>query len=169
MTIRKEQPEDLSGIYSVVEQAFGQRDEADLVNLLRENGKAVISLVATADEHIVGHILFSPVSLESCSQTTAVIGLAPLAVVEEFQNQGIGSRLTEAGLEECRRLGYDAVVVLGHPNYYPRFGFVPAVRYGIKSEYDVADEVFMILELREGALVGCSGTVKYQPEFAVAS
>lgn len=169
MTIQKEQPENLAGIYAVVEQAFGGAAEADLVNLLRENGKAVISLVATADERIVGHILFSPVSLESCSQPTAVIGLAPLAVLPELQKRGIGSRLTEAGLEECRRLGYDAVVVLGHPDYYPRFGFVPAVQYGLKSEYDVADEAFMILELREGALAGCSGTVKYQPEFAQVS
>jgi putative acetyltransferase len=165
ITIRKEQSEDTAAIHDVVEQAFEQTDEANLVDRLRENGKATISLVATDDERIVGHILFSPVTIESESETTGAIGLAPLAVLPELQNQGIGSRLTKAGLEECKRLGYGAVVVLGHAEYYPRFGFVPASRYRIKSEYDVRDEVFMILELREGALSDCSGVVKYQSEF----
>lgn len=166
LTIRKEQPEDLAAIHQVVEQAFEQANEANLVDRLRANGKATISLVATEDEAVVGHILFSPVTIESETKTHEAIGLAPLAVLPERQNHGIGSLLTKAGLEECRRLGYGAVVVLGHPNYYPRFGFVPASRYGIKSEYDVRDEVFMIQELQEGALTNCSGVVKYQPEFS---
>ncbi len=173
ITIRQEQAEDIAAIYGVVEQAFGRADEAHLVNRLRAHGKARISLVATAGERLVGHILFSPVMIESATKSREArgtksceaIGLAPLAVLPEFQNQGIGSRLTEAGLEACQRQGYGAVVVLGHPNYYPRFGFVPAVQYHIKSEYDVPDEVFMILELCKGALSDCSGLVKYQPEF----
>ena len=88
-----------------------------------------------------------------------------MAVRPEFQKQGIGSQLIERGLEQCRAAGQACVVVLGHPEYYPRFGFVPASRYGIRCEYDVPDEVFMIIELRDGALEGCAGIVKYQPEF----
>lgn len=165
ISIRKERPEDIAAIHHVNEQAFGQADEASLVDRLRENGKAIISLVATEDARVVGHILFSPVTIESASKKSAAIGLAPMAVLPEFQNQGIGSRLVNTGLEECKRLGYGAVVVLGHPKFYPRFGFVPSVQYRLKSEYDVPDEVFMVLELGNGALTDCSGIVKYQPEF----
>jgi len=88
-----------------------------------------------------------------------------MSVIPERQNQRIGSLLVEEGLRRCREDGHRFAVVLGHPGFYPRFGFVPAGRFGIKSEYDVADEVFMVMELREGALRGCAGVVKYQPEF----
>lgn len=88
-----------------------------------------------------------------------------MAVLPEFQKRGIGTLLVEAGLAECRKAQYDFVVVLGHPEYYPRFGFVPASRYGIKCEYPVPDEVFMLIELRAGALQGRHGIVKYEPEF----
>lgn len=165
MIIRSEQPGDIDSIRSVVELAFGQPDEARLVDALRENGKFTLSLVAVRNDRVVGHILFTPVTIESDGQSFAAIGLAPLAVLPELQSQGIGSALTRAGLDELRRAGHQSVVVLGHPEYYPRFGFAPASRYGIKSEYDVADENFMIMELREGALVGRAGTVRYQPEF----
>ena len=165
MIIRPEKPEDIPAIRIVNELAFGGAAEADLVDALRRNGKATISLVAEDDDRLVGHILFSPVTIETSERELVGVGLAPMSVIPERQNQRIGSLLVEDGLRRCREEGYRFVVVLGHPNYYPRFGFVPAGRFGIKSEYDVADEVFMVMELQEGALSGCAGVVKYQPEF----
>jgi putative acetyltransferase len=165
MIIRPENPEDVPAIRIVIEKAFGRPAEAELVDALRQNGKAAISLVAEDDGSIVGHVLFSPVAIQSKGTGLRGIGLAPLAVIPERQNQRIGSMLVEHGLRRCREEGHPFAVVLGHPDYYPRFGFVPASRFGIKSEYDVDDEVFMVMELREGALCGCAGVVKYQPEF----
>jgi putative acetyltransferase len=168
--IRNEIPEDIETIRVVIERAFGGTDEVVLVDRLREAGKAIISLVATEDEKVIGQILFSAVVLESGrdevnDKPLAAIGLAPLAVLPEFQNRSVGSLLTRAGLDECRKAGYECAVVLGHPHYYPRFGFVPSVRYQIKSEFDVSDETFMVLELKEGALQNRAGIIKYQPEF----
>ena len=165
MTVRPEKPEDARAIRIVIEQAFGRAAEADLVDALRRNGKATISLVAEDDGRVVGHILFSPVTIETNERELVGVGLAPMSVIPERQNQRIGSLLVEEGLRRCREDGHRFVVVLGHRGYYPRFGFVPASRFGIKSEYDVVDEVFMVMELREGALRGRHGVVKYQPEF----
>ena len=165
LLVRTEQPEDLAAIHNVVEQAFqqafGSVAEANLVDQVRANGKAIVSLVAVENDQIVGHILFSEATIDA----TTIIGLAPLAVLPSHQKQGIGALLTNAGIEACRAAGYTAMIVLGHPEYYPRFGFVPASRFSIKSEYDVRDEVFMALELQPGALANCSGVAKYQAEF----
>jgi putative acetyltransferase len=163
--IRPEQIEEIAAIRRVNERAFNGPAEADLVDRLRERGQVTLSLVAVRAGEIVGHILFSPVVIESPRQTIAAVGLAPMAVLPELQNQGIGSLLVSAGLERCRSAGHLVAVVLGHPQYYRRFGFVPASRYTIRSEYDVADEHFMVIELRPGALAGQSGTVKYQAAF----
>jgi len=164
--IREERPEDVVGIRQVNEQAFGSPVEANLVDLLRTRGKVSLSLVATQNDRIVGHILFSLVRVESEGGVfDAALGLAPMAVLPGLQKQGIGSQLVKRGLEHCRKSGYECVVVLGHAEYYPRFGFVPASRYGLTCEYDVPDEVFMALELREGALQGRAGVARYQPEF----
>src|SRR5437868_14440298 len=135
--IRPEQPDDLAAIRQVNERAFDGPTEADLVDLLRRRGKVTLSLVADHQGQVVGHILFSPVVIEATGQSVAAVGLAPMAVLPEWQNQGVGSLLVKAGLDECRRLGHQAVVVLGHADYYPRFGFVPASRFHIRSEYDV--------------------------------
>ena len=166
--IRAENIEDRDPIHRVVELAFGGPSEADLVDALRENASPCISLVATLDEQVVGHIFFSPVTIETERETLAGMGLAPMAVLPEYQNQGIGSQLVREGLRECARLGHDIVVVLGHPKFYPRFGFEPASLKGLRSEYDVRDEVFMVVELRQGALAGRGGLVKYHPEFGKA-
>ena len=165
MIVRQERPQDIAGIRRLNEQAFGQPAEADLVDLLRARGKVILSLVAAQGDLIVGHILFSPVMIESEGNLFAAAGLAPMAVLPELQKQGIGSQLVEHGLEQCRKTGHECVVVLGHAEYYPRFGFVPASRYGLKCEYDVPDEVFMALELRKGALKGREGIARYEPEF----
>ncbi|HKA22270.1 MAG TPA: N-acetyltransferase [Blastocatellia bacterium] len=166
INIRLEEIEDQRAVRRVNELAFGQTMEADLVDGLRTNARPHISLVATVEERIVGHIFFSPVSIESETGSSIAMGLAPMSVLPEFQNQGIGSRLVDEGLKKCRELGHSIVVVLGHPNYYPRFGFIPAHLKGLRSEYDVPDDTFMVLELSENALAGRRGLVRYHPEFS---
>jgi putative acetyltransferase len=165
IVVRTERTEDRESVRRVNELAFEQPNEADLVDALRANARPFISLVAVVDEQVVGHIFFSPVSIESENGVFTAMGLAPMAVLPEYQNQGIGSQLVREGLKECHRLGHDIVVVLGHANYYPRFGFTPASLKGLRSEYDVPDEVFMVTELVAGALEGRRGLVKYHPEF----
>jgi len=165
LTIRREAPEDIDAIRHVNEQAFGRATEADLVDQLRSRGVLTISLVAAQDGEIVGHIAFSPVAVESGPSSFEAITLAPIAVLPAHQRQGVGSQLVKSGLEECRQLGHEIVVVLGHPEYYPRFGFAPCKPRGIGCEFEAPDEAWMVLELREGALAGRDGTVKFQPEF----
>lgn len=166
ITVRAENSEDIAAIHRVNELAFGQPNEANLVDALRINAHPFISLVAVVGDLVAGHICFSPVTIESEDQTFVAMGLAPLAVLPEYQNMGVGSMLSREGLKECQRIGHDIVVVLGHPNYYPRFGFAPASLKGLRSEHDVRDEVFMVAELREDALGGRRGLVKYHAEFA---
>ena len=166
--IRPEEEADFDAVRQVNRLAFGQPAEATLVDALRKSAELFISLVAVDDNQVVGHILFTPVSLESDDSTSTALGLglAPMAVLPEYQRQGVGSELVRAGLRECQRIGANVVVVLGHPEYYPRFGFVPASQKGLTSEYPVPDEVFMALELEPSALKGRRGLVKYRPEFA---
>jgi putative acetyltransferase len=147
-------------------QAFGHAGEADLVDALREEAQPYISLVALLEGRVVGHIFFSPVTIADEDSSFTAMGLAPMAVLPEHQRRGIGSRLIRQGLEECRRDGHNVVVVLGHPDYYPRFGFEPAAPKGIRSEYDVSDDTFMVVELEPGALANRKGIVKYHAAFA---
>jgi len=163
--IRPETPEDVDSIRYVNEQAFSQEDEAKIIEQLRKRGVLTISLVAIQDGKIVGHITFSPVVIESESSSFEAISLAPMAVLPAYQRKGIGSQMVRAGLEECCRLGHKIIVVLGHPDYYPRFGFALARSKGINSEFEVPEEAWMILELHERALAGRRGIVKFQPEF----
>jgi len=165
VVVRREEPRDIPAVRYVNERAFGRPAEANLVDALRGRQKVTLSLVAVQDDQVLGHILFSPITIEAGEKVFHAVGLAPMAVLPERQRQGIGSLLVRIGLAECRKAGYECVVVLGHPEYYPRFGFVPASKYGMTCEYDVPDEVFMAIELREGALLGRAGTAKYQPEF----
>src|SRR2546425_12418748 len=142
MRIRPEQPADIPGIRAVNLAAFGTRAEADLVDALRDQTTPLVSLVAEDAGAIVGHILFSPVTLDAHPEIQ-LMGLAPMAVTPAWQGRGIGSALVRDGLDACKRVGASAVVVLGHATYYPRFGFTPASRFGISCQYEVADEVFM--------------------------
>lgn len=165
LQIRPERPADFASVHRVNEAAFGTSTEANLVDALRQQADPIISLVADADGSIVGHLLLSPVTVSGHPELK-IMGLAPMAVLPAEQRQGIGSALVRAGLERCSELGYGAVVVLGHPAYYPRFGFVPASRFHIGCEYHVPDEVFMAIEIEPGALHGRSGTVTYHAAFA---
>ncbi|MCX6356155.1 MAG: N-acetyltransferase [Candidatus Aureabacteria bacterium] len=163
--IRPEQETDIAQIHAVNAAAFPTSAEAILVDNLRQSASPLISLVAEHNGKIIGHILFTPMTLPA-SATVKVMGLAPMAVLPENQRQGIGSTLIKAGLIACKDLGAGAVVVLGHPDYYPKFGFVPASHFGLRTEYDVPDEVFMALEVVLGALKGISGVVKYHGAFS---
>ena len=165
MLIRDEEQKDWAAVHAVNASAFETPAEADLVDALREQAHPVVSLVAVEGGTIVGHIMFSPVSL-SGHPDLKIMGLAPMAVVPEQQRKGIGSALVRAGLDRCKQLGFGAVVVLGHPEYYPRFGFSPSMRFGIKSEYEVPERVFMVFELLPGYLRDASGTIKYHAAFS---
>jgi putative acetyltransferase len=163
VVVRTEEPRDSEQVRTVNEQAFGRPDEGSLVDALRGLPLS-ISLVASARERIVGHILFTPLQIEGSPKAVVAVGLGPMAVLREFQRQGVGSQLMRAGLDSCRGSQNDAVVVIGHPAFYPRFGFVPAITKGLRCEFEVPPEVFMALELRPGSLTG--GFVKYRPEFS---
>jgi putative acetyltransferase len=160
--IRAEAPEDADGVRAVNELAFGKDDEARLVDSLR-GLPGVISLVATEGPRVVGHILFTPVEIAPAPAADAAAGLGPMAVRPDRQRQGIGSALVRAGLRRCRDAGYGLVVVVGHPEYYPRFGFVVAATRNLRCEWTVLREAFMIVEFRPGACPG--GVVKYLPQF----
>jgi putative acetyltransferase len=165
--VRFERPGDEAGVRETNELAFGEPLEARLVDALR-GIPDYLSLVATIDERVVGHILFTPVTIEP-SVDRRVAGLAPMAVRPDHQRAGIGGQLIRAGLEECRRRGYSAVVVLGHPEYYPRFGFAPAHTFGLTCEFPSPPEAFMAIELESDALSGIGGLVRYLPQFAEVS
>lgn len=162
--IRLEKERDRDGVHAVNYSAFETRAEADLVDTLREQAVPHISLIAEDKGTVIGHIMFSPVSLSGHPKIRA-LGLAPMAVTPKRQRQGIGTALVEAGLEHCKRGKFAFAVVLGHPRFYPRFGFRPAGQFGIDSEYEVPSEVFMALELEPGALKEKSGKVSYHTAF----
>ncbi|GAB5536206.1 MAG: N-acetyltransferase [Rubricoccaceae bacterium] len=163
--IRPERPDDATAIRRTTELAFGQPDEADLVDRLRPTA-GYIGRVATLDRVVVGHIAFSQMTLSPTRPGLVVFGLAPMAVLPDRQREGIGSALVREGLDACQRAGADAVFVLGHPAYYPRFGFSPAADVGLASEYDVPREAFMVRECRVGALKHATGVACYHPAFA---
>jgi len=165
MLIRAEEPEDRAAVFAVNQSAFETPTEARLVDALCEQARPVVSLVAEEDGSILGHILFTPVVLPTHPELK-IMGLAPMAVAPAHQRKGIGSALVRAGLEQCGKLGFGAVVVLGHPDYYPRFGFLPAARFGIGCEYEAPLEAFMVVELQPGFLQGASGKVKYHAAFS---
>jgi len=168
--IRREEQGDYQAVRLVNDLAFGQPGEGLMVAALRQNPAFIpgLSLVALADGAVVGHILFSPIDIVTPGGPVSSLSLAPLAVHPDFQNNGIGGRLVEAGIEAARSQGFDSIICMGHPGYYPRFGFRPASKWGIKPPMEAPDEAFMALELVEGGLRGRSGVVAYPPEYDLA-
>ncbi|MBI2565463.1 MAG: N-acetyltransferase [Candidatus Schekmanbacteria bacterium] len=164
--IRISTPAAASGVAAVEEAAFGRRNEARLVAALQARGLAVVDLVAVDRNRVVGHILFSPVTVDGAAPGSSALGLGPVAVAPDRQRQGIGKLLVTAGLAACRRAHGDIVVVLGHPEYYPRFGFRPAAAAGLRLPFPVPEPAFMVLELTPGSLARCQGVVSYAPDFA---
>ena len=142
-------------------RAFGQDQEGNIVDALRSNGVALLSLVATLSDRVVGHIMYSPATIGDI--TGAALG--PMAVLPEHQRSGIGSKLVSAGNQKLKAAGYPFIIVLGHPNFYPRFGFRRASSLAVKCEWDVPDDVVMLLILDEAKMRNVSGMVKYRHEF----
>ena len=167
LEVRHEAADDLDGIREVNRLAFGQDDEGALVDALRDGGFGVASLVAEDGGRIVGHIYFSHLPIEADDKVVEAAALAPMAVLPDRQRAGIGSALVRAGLEACRAAGIAAVVVLGHPDYYPRFGFSAHAARGLRSPFPGAGDAFMALELVPGALNVGDAVIRYAPPFGI--
>lgn len=165
LIIRRETESDLPAIYHVNESAFGRPNEAKLVNALRETVTPFLSLVAEVGGEVVGHILFTPVTVKPTGEAWQAVALGPMGALPAFQNQGIGSALVQVGLAACHAAGYGVVFVLGHPNFYPRFGFTPAPPRGMPCEFVVPNDVFMVVELIPDTLGRRQGVVHYHPAF----
>jgi putative acetyltransferase len=166
LVCRQELPADSPAIRAVEIAAFNRPNEADLVDALRSRGGLTLSAVATLDGEIVGHIAYSPVTIESDRGSFNALALAPMAVLPDWQRQGVGSSLIEWSLNESRRAGHELVIVVGHPEFYSRFGFVPALPRGVRCPFAVPVEAFLVLELQPGALGGRAGMARYRSEFA---
>lgn len=175
ITIRKEIPKDHNWVIELTAKAFetmpfSEGDEDKLVARLRNAPGFIpeLSLVAELDGLIVGHILFTPLVIDNGQQQFESLVLGPVSVLPEFQKQGIGGKLIRAGHQKAVELGFRSVILIGHPEYYPRFGYKPASTWGIKTHYELpSDDVFMAVELTETALKNVSGMVIFPPEFGV--
>jgi predicted N-acetyltransferase YhbS len=165
--IRKELKEDNARTKEINDQAFKQENEGILINKLRDKNHFIpeLSLVAETDEMVVGHIFFYPVKINSAYQKHPTLSLGPMSVLPEYQKRGIGGKLINEGLKLAEELGFRSVIVLGHPKYYPKFGFTKASKWSIKTPFEVPDEVFMALEIVEGELQDKSGIIEYPAEF----
>lgn len=168
ISIRHENSEDVSLVSSVIEKTFKRDAEVKLAERLRQNCHDLLSLVAEINGTIVGHIMFSPVIIQN-GRILQGMGLAPMAVLQSHRRQGVGTRLVQTGLQILKERGCPFVIVLGHPEYYPRFGFQPASRYNITSRWeDVPDEAFMILIMDKKAMENVSGIASFRKEFSAA-
>ncbi len=165
MIVRAENPEDREQIRLVNEAAFGRRDEADLVDALRNEGAVLVSLVADLENRVVGHILFSRMWIETAGERIPAVALAPVAVSREHQRRGIGGKLIERGLDLLRSEAERIVIVLGEPEYYSRFGFSTEKARGLASPFP--PEAYMAMELHAGALDGVRGKVRYANAFGI--
>ncbi len=165
MLTRAEKPEDHAAVFEINRLAFETDEEARLVDVLRQEVKSLISLVGEKQGVIVGHILFTPVTVEGRNETWRAMGLGPMAVHPAHQRQGVGTALVRAGLAACREMGEAVVFVLGHPTYYPRFGFRPAPPQGLRFAAPDFDPYFFLLELQPGTAEGWRGWVRYHPAF----
>jgi len=166
ISIRKEKAEDAHGIRLVNEKAFGRLQEAELVDKLRLTCPKLLSLIALCEDQLIGHILFSPATIEGVHGVLEGMGLAPVAVLPDDQGKGMGSKLIRSGIDILEKDSCPFIIVLGHPHYYPRFGFEPASKYGIRCQWEgVPDGAFMILWLDKSKMKGVSGIAKYLEEF----
>jgi putative acetyltransferase len=164
--IREENPRDASAIRDLLVQAFGSPAEADIVDALRLQCRDQVSLVAERKGAVVGHILFTPVVIDTGHAPMQGYGLAPLAVRPDAQRRGVGSTLVRAGIERVARLGAPFIVVIGHPEYYPRFGFVPASAHGVRCQWEgIPDPAVMIHLLDPSVAARLGGVARYRPEF----
>lgn len=170
LVLHEERPGDEPAVRSLNRQAFEADTEADIVDRLRATCPERLSLVALRGDALIGHILFTPVTARAGERLVTGMGLAPMAVLPRFQRTGVGSALVRRGLEQIEAAGYPFVVVLGHPSYYPRFGFERASTYGLACTYEgVPDEAFMIRVFDAEAVAALSGPVRYRPEFDAAA
>ena len=172
LTIREEEIKDYNEVEKVVEESFktaefSDKDEHNLVRRLRKSSEFVkeLSLIAEDENKILGYVLLTKALIKGESTSYETLALAPLAVLPEYQKSGIGKNLMNKAIERARELGYKSIVVLGHENYYPKFGFEKASKYGVKAPFEVPDEAYMILELLPGGLNGVSGIVEYSKAF----
>jgi putative acetyltransferase len=165
VSVRAERSDDHAAIRLVNEAAFGGAEEAVLVDTLRAEGLVLVSLVAEVDHHVVGHILFGRMAIETSTGTVSAVSLAPMAVLPQFQRQGIGGHLVRRGLDLLREMGEQIVIVVGHPSYYPRFGFSSETARGLDGPFP--REAFMAIELTPGALDRVQGRVRYPDAFGV--
>jgi putative acetyltransferase len=163
--VREEIPEDYEAIRNLNRLAFGGNEEAELVDRLRSTGIVLVSLIAVECDEIVGHILFSDLPIETDQGGIDAVSLAPMSVSPKYQRQGIGSGLVRRGLEICRERGKAIVVVLGHPGYYPRFGFSAELAKNLHGPF--SGEAWMALELSNGALDNVKGIVRYPEAFGI--
>lgn len=167
--IRPEQNEDIAAVRNINESAFEGKEEADIVDKLRQSCDDLLSLVAVGGDEVVGHIMFSPTIVAGESEIITGMGLAPMAVLPDRQKEGIGTALVNHGLAMLCERQCPFVLVLGHAEYYPRFGFQPAREYGLSCQWDgVPDEAFMILIFDADVMRGAHGMVRYRDEFDAA-
>ena len=162
--IRKEESKDRDAIHHLNAIAFDNGPEAVLVDRLRDSCEDYLSFVAVEDGSVIGHILFTPATVENC--TAVGMGLAPMSVLPSQQKNGVGSRLVRYGMDFLRNAGCPFVIVLGHPEYYPRFGFEPASKHQLRSQWEgVPDDAFMIVVFESGVLPKTGGIARYRDEF----
>jgi putative acetyltransferase len=168
LVLRPEGKGDFDAVRKLNKKAFKGNSESKLIDALREADVFIpaLSLVAEKGGKVVGHILFTPIVIKDAGAAVPALALAPMAVLPEFQGQGIGTALAKYGLEECRKLGHKIVIVVGHPEYYPRFGFVKAGEKDLALPFEAPEDIFMALELVSGGLAGVRGTIEYPREFS---
>jgi predicted N-acetyltransferase YhbS len=169
--LRKETPDDFLQVARLIEMAFRQKNEAVLVEKLRRNKKynSNLSIVAEYNGRVIGHILFFPILIRTGDAEIESLALAPLSVSPEFQKMGVGGRLIEEGLKRARQMDYRSVIVLGHPQYYARFGFVTAYKWGISAPFEAPEDALMAIELQADSLVNARGVIAYPQEFSEVS